>query len=340
MFTRTLAALVFAVGCAHVASAQKVEATLSHWVPGTHPLQKLGMEPWAQSIKDATGGEVEIKISPASQLGHAKDHYDMARDGIVDIGFINPGYQPGRFPILAAAELPFHFANAKGAVRGVTEWYHKYAPKEMKDTYFCMALTHDPGTFHSKTPILVPADVKGKTVRPANATEGRFVQLLGGSSVQVPAGEMREVLSKGVADMTQSPWQSLYIFGADSLVKHHLDIPLYASINAFVFNKGFMAKLSAKSRKVVEDHCTPEWAERMSAGWADVEANGRNKILADSTHTMHKPNAEQLKAWKTAAAPLTDEWKANIKSKGLGDPDAIYKGMVDALKKYNSFAGE
>jgi TRAP-type transport system periplasmic protein len=340
MLVRTLAALVLVMGCAHAALAQKVEATLSHWVPGTHPLQKHGMEPWAKSIKEASGGEIEIKIFPASQLGAAADHYDMARDGIVDIGFINPGYQPGRFPILAAAELPFHFANAKGAVRGLTEWYHTHAPKEMRDAHFCMALTHDPGTMHSKSPILVPTDVKGKTVRPANATEARFVSLLGGSSVQVPAGEMREVLSKGVADMTQAPWQSLYIFGADSLVKHHLDIPLYASINAFIFNKGFLAKLSDKGRKVVEEHCSPEWAEKMSSGWADIEAAGRDKIAADSTHTLHKPNAEQLKLWKVAAAPLTDEWKANIKKKGLGDPDTIYKSMVDALKKYNSFAGE
>jgi TRAP-type C4-dicarboxylate transport system substrate-binding protein len=47
----------------------------------------------------------------------------MARDGISDISFINPGYQPGRFPIMSAAELPFNFANAKGGVRALTEWY-------------------------------------------------------------------------------------------------------------------------------------------------------------------------------------------------------------------------
>jgi TRAP-type C4-dicarboxylate transport system substrate-binding protein len=334
MLKRTLAALAFAVGGAHGVLA--AEASLAHWVPGTHPLQKLGMEPWAKSLKGATGGEVEIKFYPASQLGAAPDHYDMARDGIADISFINPGYQPGRFPILAAAELPFHFANAKAGMRALTEWYQPYAAKEMKDVYFCMAISHDPGTFHSKTPILVPADVKGKTVRPANATEGRFVQMLGGSSVQVPVGEMREALSKGVADLTQSPWGSLYVFGVDGLVKHHLDTPVYASINAFVINKAFLAKLSEKARKAVHDHCTPEAAERMSSGWADVEANGRNKIVADKTHTMHTPTPEQLKMWQTAAAPLTDEWKANIKKKGLGDPEAIYRGMVDALKKYNS----
>ena len=336
MYTRTLAAL--AVALTTSTAALSAEVTLAHWVPGSHPLQVLGMEPWAESIRQATDGRVDIKIYPAQQLGAAADHYDMARDGIADIGFINPGYQPGRFPIMAAAELPFLFSNAKGGVRALTEWYKPYAEQEMADVYFCMALSHDPGTFHGKSQILVPEDVRGKNVRPANATEARFVNLLGGASVQVPAPEMREALSKGTADITQSPWESLYIFGADSLVKHHLDLPLYASINAFVINKGTMDGLSAEDRKAVEDHCTPEWAEKMSSGWADVEAAGREKIAADSSHTLHKPDAEQIEMWKAAAAPLADEWKAIITKSGK-DPEPILNGLIDALKKYDSYAG-
>lgn len=338
MYTRTLAALALSVGLVQASAAADVELTLSHWVPGTHPLQTLGMEPWAQSISDATDGRVTITIYPASQLGAAGDHYDMARDGIVDISFINPGYQPGRFPIMSAAELPFLFANAKGGVRGLTEWYKQYADEEMGDTYFCMAISHDPGTIHSKTPILVPKDVEGKAVRPANATEGRFVSLLGGTSVQVPVGEMREVLARGTADMTQSPWESLYIFGAADVVTHHLDMPFYASINVFTFNKAKLEGMEAQDRQVIEDHCTPEWAETMSSGWADAEAAGRDKIAADSAHTLHKPNAEQLQLWKDAAAPLTEEWRASVSAKGH-DADAIYDSLIEHLKKYDSFAG-
>jgi TRAP-type C4-dicarboxylate transport system substrate-binding protein len=215
MYTKTLTAIALAMGLTTSVSAADVELSLAHWVPGTHPLQTLGMEPWIESINKASDGRINITIYPSQQLGAAADHYDMARDGISDISFINPGYQPGRFPIMSAAELPFNFANAKGGVRALTEWYKAYADEEMSDVYFCMAISHDPGTMHGKEKILVPEDIKGKTVRPANATEARFVNLLGGASVQVPAPAMREALAKGTADITQSPWESLYIFGAD-----------------------------------------------------------------------------------------------------------------------------
>ena len=51
---------------------------------------------------------------PSQQLGKAFDHYDMARDGIADFTYVNPGYQPGRFPIIAAGELPFLIGERQG----------------------------------------------------------------------------------------------------------------------------------------------------------------------------------------------------------------------------------
>ncbi len=89
-----------------LAQDKTVELKLSHWVPPTHPLQKA-MEEWGQSVEKASGGTIKFKIFPSQQLGKAFDHYDMARDGIADVTHVNPGYQPGRFPIIAAGELPF-----------------------------------------------------------------------------------------------------------------------------------------------------------------------------------------------------------------------------------------
>ena len=61
----------------------------------------------------ASGGTIKMKIYPAQQLGKAFDHYNMARDGIADVAHVNPGYEPGRFPVMGAMELPFLFANAR-----------------------------------------------------------------------------------------------------------------------------------------------------------------------------------------------------------------------------------
>jgi TRAP-type C4-dicarboxylate transport system substrate-binding protein len=75
------------------ASAQDktFELKLSHWVPPTHPLQKA-IQDWADDIQKESNGTITYKIYPAQQLGKAFDHYDMARDGIADFVYVNPGY--------------------------------------------------------------------------------------------------------------------------------------------------------------------------------------------------------------------------------------------------------
>lgn len=318
------------------AQAAEVELTLSHWVPATHALQPGGMEPWAKSINEASGGRINITIYPASQLGAAADHYDMARDGIVDIGFINPGYQPGRFPIIAAGEIPFLISNAKSGSRALDEWYRQYAAKEMPDVYPCMVIVHDPGTLHgTKGPIQVPADLKGKNIRPAHATMARLVNSLGAASVQVPAGEMRELISKGAADMTASPWNSIYTFGLQDVTTHHLDMPFYVTTFAFVMNKDKIDGLEPQDRKVIDDHCTPEWAEKMASKWADAEAAGRQKMIDAGGHTFYKPTPDEVGLWKKATAPLQGEWEAAATKAGI-DAKAAWASLGETLKKYNA----
>src|SRR5665647_890947 len=142
------AAIAALIGTAPAALAQEktFELKLSHWVPASHPLQKA-LEDWGAAVEKESGGTIKYKVYPAQQLGKAFDHYDMARDGIADVTYINPGYQPGRFPIIAAGELPFLISAAKGGSMGLDAWYRKYAEKEMKDVKFCLAFVHSPSSF-------------------------------------------------------------------------------------------------------------------------------------------------------------------------------------------------
>lgn len=332
---RLLAATSLASVIACAAQAQEVTLRLSHWVPPTHPAQTMGMEPWIESIREASGGRIDVTIFPAQQLGAAPDHYDMTRDGIADIGYVNPGYQAGRFPIYSLIEIPFHANNAKGGAAAIHEWYAPIAETEMADVKFCLANPHDPGTFHSKAPIVEPGDVDGLNVRPAHATMARFVSMLGGGPVQVPAPEAREAIANGTADAITFPWNSIYIFGIDSEVSQHLDMPFYISAQLLLINRDTYEGLPDDLRQVIDDHCTPEWSERFSSGWADNEASGRQKMIDSPDHTLNVPTPEQVEMWKEAARPLIDTWMEEATAAGV-DAQATYDAYVEALKRHDS----
>ncbi|HSH69450.1 MAG TPA: TRAP transporter substrate-binding protein [Deferrisomatales bacterium] len=328
-------ASVLAIASFAAAADKKVELRLSHWVPAQHPVQTTGMEPWAKSIEEASGGSIHITIYPAQQLGKAPDHYDMARDGIVDISHINPGYQPGRFPIIGAGELPFLISNATGGSAALQEWYQQYSAKEMSDVKVLMVHFHDPGTIHSKAAIHSPDQIKGMKVRPAHATMAQYVKLLGGASVQVSAPESREALERGVADAITFPWNSIFIFGLDNVVKYHTDMKLYGTTFALVMNKASYERLSAAQKKVLDDHCTPEWVEKFSTGWAKNEDSGRDRVAKLPDHTIVPVSAEELAAWRKAAEPLRAQWKEQVAKFGVNG-DAALADLLGKLKAHDA----
>jgi TRAP-type C4-dicarboxylate transport system substrate-binding protein len=339
-----LRSLSIAVALAHVAlltpaSAQDkpVHLKLAHWVPPAHPLQKA-MEDWGKSVQQATNGTVTFTVFPSQQLGKAFDHYDMARDGIADVTYINPGYQPGRFPIIDAGNLPFLMSNGKGGSQALDAWYRKYAVTEMKDVKFCLGFVHDYGSFHSRSKkIMVPGDIKGMKIRPAHATMAALVSQLGGTNVQSSAPEVRDIIEKGVADAVTFPWGSIPLFGIDKVTKYHMNTPLYVTAFAWVMNQRVYDNMSPMQKKAIDDHCTTEWALRVAAPWADYERAGVTKLQGDSAsgREVYTISDAQVGEWRKAAEPVTKIWADGVRKTGA-DPDAILAELKASLAKYNA----
>jgi TRAP-type C4-dicarboxylate transport system substrate-binding protein len=316
------------------AQAQTVNVKMSSWVPAQHALNP-GLQAWGESLKRASGGTINPTLFPAEQLGKAFDHYDMARDGITDFAYVNPGYQPGRFPIIAGASLPFLFSNGKSGSAGIDDWYRKYAATEMKDVKYCFAFVHDPGTIHSRKKITSPTEIRGMKVRPANGTVGQMVTALGGTNVQSSAPEARDILERGVADAITFPWGSISLFGIDKVVKFHLDVPIYVTPFVWIMNKGKYDALNAAQKKAVDDHCTSEWAEKVAGPWADMEAAGRTKLVSAPGHEATKLTPEQLNAWRQATSAGEQAWADSVRKVGQ-DPKAVMDGLKSSLVKFKA----
>jgi TRAP-type C4-dicarboxylate transport system substrate-binding protein len=316
------------------AEDKPVQLKLSHWVPPSHPLQ-AAIQDWADDIKKESHGTISSVIFPAEQLGKAFDHYDMARDGIADGAYVNPGYQPGRFPIIAAGELPFLFRDAKTGTAALDAWYRKYAAREMKDVHYCFAFIHDPGSLHSRRKVVVPSEIRGMKIRPADATLGTWVTQLGGSNVQASAPGSRDLLERGVADGIFFPWGSLVLFGIDKVTKYHIDSAMYVTTFVWVLNKGTYDKLSPDQKKAIDDHCTTEWAVRFASPWADFEHAGIAKVRAEPGQVVTELTPDQLAAWQKSAEPLRQSWANGVKKVG-GNPDAIMQALQQEIAQHHA----
>jgi TRAP-type C4-dicarboxylate transport system substrate-binding protein len=326
-------AVVLATGAATVQAQDKqINIKLSYWVPPSHFLTP-GYKDWAAELEKASNGTIKTTLFPSSQLGSGPDHYDMVKRGIADFGLINPGYTPGRFPVMATADLPFLVTDSYKGAKATHRWYKKYAEKEMPDHYVCHAFSHEPGTFHSKKEIKVPADVKGLKVRTANQTIATLVTSIGGNSVQVPIMEAADTLRKGITEAITVPWGGLThpAFKFGEVTTYTLDVPLYVSNFTHGISRSLYDGMSPMQKKAVDSVCTPEWSARVYQHWYKDD-HGREQAIRKSDRKLTKLSADEVKLWREAAKPVYDAWAAAVKQAGY-NPDQVLNELRDELKK-------
>lgn len=300
-----IAKLTAALGAALIATtAQAADMKMSLWIPPVHPLVK-DLQAWADDVQKDAGGDLKITIYPASQLGAAQDHYDMAADGVVDMAMVAPGYSPGRYPLWALIELPFSVSNATKGAKALHEWYAQYVKMEMPDVKLCLITMHHPGTIHTTgKEVRTPADLKGMRIRAAGPGTAQLVTDAGGSTVQATLPEIRELAERGVIDGVTWP-PDIFVIGAQNVLTAHMDAPFYVTAQAHVINKDFYDGLSPKAKASIDSHCTPDWSEKVSEGWNATETAAMEKLKTLPKHDVYALTDAERAAWTKTVAPLT-----------------------------------
>jgi TRAP-type C4-dicarboxylate transport system substrate-binding protein len=275
------AVIALASGAAH-AQDKKFNLKLSYWVPPSHLLTP-GYKDWAASMEKASNGTIKVTLFPSSQLGAGGDHFDMVRRGVADIVLVNPGYTPGRFPVIGIVDLPFMTNSAYKAAPAIKRFYAKYAEKEMPDVIVCHTFSHEPGTVISKKPVKLPGDVKGMNIRSANQTMAAFMTSLGANSVQVPIMEAADTLRKGITDGLNGTYDSLThpAFKFHTVTEYTLDTRMYLATLLHLINRKTYESMSAAQKKVIDDHCTPDWSRKVYQHWYDDQVQREDEIRKD-----------------------------------------------------------
>ena len=93
--------------------------------------------------------------------------------------------------------------------------------------------------------------------------------------------------------------------------------------------------MSAAQKKVIDDHCTTDWASKFAGPWIDYEAGGLAKLKAVPGREIYSITPEQTALWQKSAEFLTKQWGDDVRKAG-GDPDTIMKELRTALNQANA----
>ena len=225
------------------ALAQEVNLRVHHFLSDKHNTHAKVLAPWAEKIEKESGGRIKMTIFPRMQLGGKPPQLmDQVRDGVADVVWTLPGYTAGRYPRIAAFELPFMVSSAEATSQALQEYYEKHATEEFADVKPLWFHTHARGVIHTREKqIKTAADFDGLKLRAPNRGIGTAMEAMGAASVFMPVPALPEALSKGVVDGAVIPWEIVPPLKVQDLAPNHTETPgergLYTAVFVIAMNK-------------------------------------------------------------------------------------------------------
>lgn len=311
-------------------SAEPIKLTYANFPPApTFPC--VQMEHWAKEVEKRTGGKVKVQTFPGGTLLPAKNIFDGVISGLADIGNFAMSYQPGRFPVSEAVDLPLGFTSAKVASLTLYDLIEKYKPKEFEKVKILTLFTCPPMNFMTKTPVKSLADLKGMELRVAG-TSAEIVKRLGGIPVAMPQSETPEAIQKGVVKGMVSSMEILKDFKFAAYTPNATVANLSVVTFAVVMNMEKWNSLPADVKKVLDD------MRREQALWTGNYVDGHVAEALDWSKKNHNLQMFSLSAADAATAngllqPMVDDYVKRVTAAGL--PGKQIVADVMAFKKKN-----
>jgi len=316
------------------AQDKPIELKFSSWVGVGHGHHTGVLVPWAKMIEEKSGGRLKVTIYPGGTLGKATDHWDLIKSGIVDMGFVVPGYTPGRFPLISVTELPLLFKTSRGGSQAVWSLFDKYLKTEFAGVKMLWIWVHPPGQLHLvKKPVRVLEDLAGLKIRSATPTTVAMVKALGATPVTIPAPDAYNALERGVLDGTIFPWEAISSFKLSEVLRYHAIVNLYVAPLFTAMNQRKYDSLPPDLRKVIDDLSGPFGVELTGTAWDRNELEGI-AAAKKAGATIYTVPQEERQRWAAQLKTVEDEWLGSTEAKGLPGR-RLLQDLREAIKRYD-----
>lgn len=329
MLCTLLAACLLCAALPLAATAGSVTLTYANFFPPTHVQSQLA-EAWCAEVEKRTNGAVKVNYFPGNTLTKAPQTYDGVVEGICDVGMSALAYSRGRFPVMAAVDLPMGYTSGVQATKVANGLFKKLTPKELGDVQVMYFHAHGPGLLHSaEKPVRTIEDMKGLKFR-ATGNSAKVVKALGGTPVAMSMPDSYQAIQKGVVNGGMYPVETNKGWKMGEVVDYMTKSNAvgYSTTFFVVMNKDRWAEIPANARKAIMQ-INDDWAVKHGQAWDDSDKAGMEFFKAQGGEVIDLPAAE-AKRWRAAVAPMFDEYVATVDGKGL-DGKAILEYIHAAL---------
>ncbi len=318
-----LAALIFALLAGSLQAAETTKPLILKFASWTPPQVNFARQgAWiVRQMEKRSQGRIKIEYYWSNSLVPAKQLVDAVQRGVADIAFINPNYQPGKWPLLTVTSLPATGAWDMGptskALQGLMEMPEVKAELDALNVRYLGPLTNDSyGVWTNKKQVRNLGDLKGLKLR-AIGMQANLLHALGGVPVSLGATEIYQAIEKGTLDGALANPSFALGYKWDEVTKYYYNIPFGGLGQYVVINKSSWAKIPPDLQKrinVLHDMaCAAAQEIYQGGGETLLEA-----AVAKKKITLTQPSPEDIaKLMKVSKEKIWDDWVDKMNKKGL-----------------------
>lgn len=323
LFRRSALAGAVLLGFIGSGASAETELLFSTFFPPQHVLVKDVLEPWAEEVKQATGGEVTVSFA-ASSLAPPPKQLDMVQDGIADLTVQFAGVVPNRLTTLFVGAVPGPTTSAKSMSVALwrTHETHFEPAKEFRGVTLLSLFALPPQMMFGTHDEPITSIEQLKSARIAT-TPGTAAQAFGAVSSGVVAGpafRYFELVSKGMVDafVAVTPIDVIG-FNLAPYTKTATDMGDLGTAGTFalVMNEKKWRSLSKETREAIMSVSGENFARRLQAV-DDRNQKVVEQLQASGVKFVSLPEGLRNDLAQ-AFAPIAEEWIASVEKKGVAD---------------------
>lgn len=319
------------------AISQEVTLRLHTFLPPVANPVKHFMVPWAQKVEKDSKGRIKVQIYPSMQLGGKPTQLlEQVRDGVVDVAWGLPGFQPGLMPKLEVFELPFLHRSTRATVMALQDYVPKHMKKDFEPYHVLLVHAHAGALFMTKDPITKVEDFKGMKLRSYSRTNAWILEALGAVPLQLPLPELVPMLSKGTVSGSILPYEIAPSVKMQDLTNHFTTLAppqprLSTAIFTFLMNKKKYESLPPDLKKVIDDNSGRNLAPIAIETWDRIELDGEKVMHSKPKNKFSSLSAAETAKFKTMVQPVFARFKKMLDDGG--DDGAKILAEVEALEE-------
>ena len=207
-------------------------------------------------VETETGGKVEVKVFPASQLGGERELIEGTKTGIIQMCMVSAAIA-GFYKEAQVLDIPYLFSSAAVASRVMDGWFGREMAADILKKTGMRVLAYGETGFRNFTnsvrPIRTPADLKGLKIRvmesPVYIT---MVKALGASPTPIAWPETYTALQQRAVDGQENPVAPILSFKIYEVQKYlTLDGHTYG-VDFLLINEKFFQSLPRDTQQILK----------------------------------------------------------------------------------------